>query len=272
MIRSRLRVILLTHGGAEEVLKRLCVLDCVKVVGVLVENARPPRRSFSQKVKRSIRYDGYVRTMGKLIGIKEKQDSPVKKGDELKVIAETHDVPYFTLDNYHAPESIELLSSFNADLGVGFGTNILKESVFGIPKLGTINFHNGLVPYYRGGPPVFWELFNDESELGLTVHWMAAQVDAGDVILQQTIPLSYDYSFGLDFEKFILEYRAKMSGTFAELMVKAVAAIARNEASRIKQDTTLGRRYRLPTKTEKDELRRRLKGRRPKANAGPIGK
>jgi methionyl-tRNA formyltransferase len=215
-----------------------------------------------------------VRTIGKLSGITRKQDSATDTdtGDALKRIAETHEVPYFTLDNYHAPESIELLSSFKADLGVGFGTNILKESVFGIPRLGTINFHNGLVPYYRGGPPVFWELFNDENELGLTVHWMAAQVDAGDVILQETVPHVYDYSFGLDFERFIVEYRAKMSGTFAELMVKAVAAIAQNEASRIKQDATLGKRYRLPTKTEKDELRRRLKKRRPSANPGPIVK
>jgi len=268
MAANKLRVILLTHGGAEDVLTQLCSLDCVEVVGVFVENARKPPRTFAQRIKRSIRYDGYLITVGKLLRTVSRTQEPAASQSKpndlevLKCIAEQNHIPYYSLDDYHAPESIELLSSFNPDLGVGFGTNILKQSVFGIPKLGTINFHNGLVPYYRGGPPIFWELFNGDSKLGLTVHWMAAQVDAGDIILQETVPLQYDFSFDLDFESFINDYRAKLTGKFAQFMAKAVVAIAKGEAQRIAQDPTLGKRYRLPIKREKNELRRRLKKRR----------
>jgi len=264
MPSDKLRIILLTHGGAEEVLNQLCALEYIEVAAVVVESATPRQRTLVEKIKRSIRYDGYIETFRKLLG-KKSADNAGSAEDNLKTIAERNGIPYHVLNNYHAPESIGLLKSLNADLGVGFGTNILKETVFGIPKLGTINFHNGFVPYYRGGPPVFWELFNDESELGLTVHWMAAQVDAGDVILQEKVPLVYDNSYGIDYESFIADYRARLAGKFAELVSSAVGLIARGEAPRIKQDPTLGKRYRLPIKSEKDELRRRLKVRAKRA-------
>ena len=61
---------------------------------------------------------------------------------------------YF-LPNYQAEEAMGLMRAAEADLGIVWGTNILKECVFRIPRLGSINIHQGLTPYYRGGPPVF---------------------------------------------------------------------------------------------------------------------
>ncbi len=81
--------------------------------------------------------------------------------------------------------------------------NIIKESVFSIPRFGSINIHQGLAPIYRGGPTVFWELFNGENEIGITVHFVAPKVDTGDIILQKTLPLEYDFSrYELNFENF----------------------------------------------------------------------
>ncbi len=73
------------------------------------------------------------------------------------------------------------MKSADADLGILYGTNIIKETVFSVPKLGSINIHQGLAPLYRGGPTVFWELFNDEKEVGITVHFVAAKVDTCDI-------------------------------------------------------------------------------------------
>jgi methionyl-tRNA formyltransferase len=142
------------------------------------------------------------------------------------------------------------------------GTNILKEPVFKIPRLGSINVHQGLAPFYRGGPPVFWELFNGESEVGLTVHFVEAKVDTGEIILQETVPLYYDYSYGLDFESYIADYRKQLIDRCARLVADAVRMIADGTATTRPQDVSLGKRYRLPIKREKDELRRRLRARR----------
>lgn len=268
MTERKLRVIILTHGGAELVLEDLCALRSIDVVGVFVESQRPPGRSFGEKLKRSIRYDGYIATGRKFLSNATRRNrstdgmNHLNSQDKLKMICESHEVPYYLLRDYHAPDSVALLKSSDADLAVVFGTNILRESVFSIPRLGSINFHSGFVPFYRGGPPVFWELFNDEKLVGLTVHWMARKVDTGDVIVQDTAPLNYDFSFDLNFDEFISHYRSQLGQRAANLVAQAVDLIARNAAPRVPQDPELGTRYRLPTKKQKDELRRRLKKRR----------
>src|SRR5688572_31504720 len=47
--------------------------------------------------------------------------------------------------------------------------------------------HKGRVPDYRGMPPAFWELWNDETSVGCTVHWVAEKLDTGDVVRETTV-------------------------------------------------------------------------------------
>jgi folate-dependent phosphoribosylglycinamide formyltransferase PurN len=266
---GKLRVILLTHGGAELMLERLTALDCIKVVAVFVETETQRHYPLREKFRRSLLYDGWARTVikpaRKLARLFSRGADLRGERDEVGHLRETCGrlgVPVHFLSNYHAPESIAMMSAAEPDLGVVGGTNILKESVFGIPRLGCVNLHQGLVPFYRGGPVLFWELFNGEREIGITVHTVAAQVDAGEIVLQQTLPLEYDYEYGLDFESFIKCFREeKMFARSADIMAQAVRMIAEGTARPQPQDVTLGRRYRLPTKKEKDELRRRLRAR-----------
>ncbi|MGA9770555.1 MAG: formyltransferase family protein [Blastocatellia bacterium] len=269
MSEKELRLILLTHGGVEIALERLLALDCAKVAGIFIETDTMRRVGRREKVKRSIRYDGYWATVGKfaraLSGRRAPDDAGAmeKSRDTLRRIAEAHNIPIYFVANYHSDDSLALMRAADADLGVILGTNILKESVFKIPRLGSINVHQGLAPYYRGCPAVFWELFNGEREVGLTVHFVESKVDTGDIVLQQTVPLEYDYAFGSDFDAFITKYREGLIGRCAQLVADSVRAIAEGAASPRPQDTSLGKRYRLPVKKEKDEMRRRLRQRQP---------
>lgn len=261
-----MRVILLTHGGAELVIKEICSKADLELVGVFIETKQTPERSFKEKLKRSVKYDGYLETIkkfgGKLAGRTAAVEVAVTSGNPTVETAESFGVPVYFLDDYHAADSLDKIREASADLGIVFGTNIIKESVFGIPKLGSINLHQGLAPYYRGGPPVFWELFNDEKEVGLTVHFVATKVDTGDIVLQKTVPLAYDFSYGEDFQYFIDDYRQTLREDCAEMVAEAAAMIASGDFPRTTQDTTLGKRYRLPVKSEKDEMRRRLSRRK----------
>lgn len=270
MISKRLRVIALTHGGTELAIKRLLDLDSVELAGIFVETDIIRRCGLPEKIRRSIRYDGCAATATKLVrkalGLKGAHHDAVtgiaRSRDQLREIADARGVPIHFLDSYHSEESMALMREAEADLGVVLGTNILKESVFKIPRLGSINLHQGLAPYYRGCSPVFWELYNGESELGLTVHFVESKVDTGDIILQRTVPLEYDYSYGLDYEAFICDFRRGLTVPSANLVTEAVRMIAEETAVRQPQDVRLGKRYRLPIKREKDELRRRLRARR----------
>ena len=266
-----MKVVILTHGGANRLLELLVRLERVEIVGVFIETATETQRSLREKLKRSIRYDGYSATFkkfsAKLLGGKNGGAGELKtireSQNELEESAEELKIPVHRIENYHAESAINLLQKANADLGILYGTNIIKESVFSIPKLGSINIHQGLAPIYRGGPTVFWELFNGEKEIGITVHFVAAKVDTGDIILQKTIPLEYDFSrYELNYEIFLNDFRARLKEPSARLIAEAVSLIADGKEPRIKQDTTIGKRYRLPTKVEKDGLLRVLKQRR----------
>ena len=264
---ERLRVMLLTHGGAEQVLQGLIALEEIEVVGVFMETEISRPRSFRETLKRSIRYDGYAATISKvvrkIIGQKSDDDllPALESRDELRSIANAQGIPFHLVANYHVQSSIELMRSSRPDLGVIYGTNIVKESVFKIPRLGSINLHQGLAPFYRGGPPVFWELYNDESEVGLTVHFVEAKVDSGAIILQERVPLRYDTRYRLDYESFLTDFCESLRQRSAHLVVEAVRQIALGTATPHSQDASLGKRYRLPLKAEKNELRRRLRKR-----------
>ncbi|HKP11328.1 MAG TPA: formyltransferase family protein [Blastocatellia bacterium] len=268
MSRNRLRLLVLTHGGIETALRRLLALDCVEIAGVFIETDTVRRVGRREKIRRSIRYDGTAATLMKfaraLFRPRKSDDAgAVEAGRQsLRAIAEAHGVPVHFVANYHSPDAIALMRDADADLGVVLGTNILKESVFKIPRLGSINVHQGLAPYYRGCPAVFWELFNGEREVGLTVHFVETKVDTGRIVMQETVPLEYDYGYGDDFESFIDDYRKRLVGRCAQLVADSVRGLAEGTAVLREQDLSLGKRYRLPVKSEKDEMRRRLRARR----------
>lgn len=267
-MNNKLKIIVLTHGGAERFLELLAALKDIEIVGVYLETTTEKHRSLAEKVRRSIRYDGYAATVrkfgslfltGRSNGVGE--SGSVEHGqDDLVKFAQGLSIPVFKVENYHSEEAVKLMRSADADLGILFGTNIVKEQVFGIPRLGSINIHQGLAPQYRGGPTVFWELFNNEKVVGITVHFVAPAVDTGDIILQEKVPLEYDFSkYRLDYEAFLLDFRASLKEPAAQLLVEAVRQVAQGKQLRTKQDPAIGKRYRLPIKSEKDQLLRLLR-------------
>jgi folate-dependent phosphoribosylglycinamide formyltransferase PurN len=271
MNERKMKIAILTHGGVNRLLELLSAIEKVEIVGVFVETKTEPQRTFKQKLERSVRYDGYWATIkkfsAKLFGGETSGAEELKTvretQNELEKFANERNIPIHKVENYHSEDAINLLKKANADLGILYGTNIIKETVFSVPKLGSINIHQGLAPLYRGGPTVFWELYNGEKEIGITVHFVAAKVDTGDIILQKTLPLEYDFSrYGLDYEKFLTDFRAALKEPSAQLIADAARLIADGKEQRIKQDTSIGKRYRLPTKIEKDALLRILKKRR----------
>ncbi len=270
MNEKKFKVIILTHGNPNLLLELLAKLEQVEIAGVFVETRTQPERSVREKLERSIKYDGIWKTLKKfavkIIGRSEGAEDleTVRKNQaELDKFAGKLKIPIQKVENYHSAEAKKLLRASGADLGILYGTNIIKKEVFSIPKKGSINVHQGFTPDYRGGPSIFWELFNDEKEVGVTVHFVAAKVDTGDVILQKKFPLRYDFEkFDLDYERFLEDFRENLKQPMAEMITEAVRQIAGGAQQRIKQDLSIGKRYRLPVKSEKDAMVRVLRERR----------
>jgi len=65
----------------------------------------------------------------------------------------------------------------------------LPPEIFALPKHGTLNIHDSLLPAYAGFSPLIWALVNGEPEVGVTAHMMDGELDAGAIVLQRAIPV-----------------------------------------------------------------------------------
>ncbi len=106
------------------------------------------------------------------------------------------------------------LKSYNADLQVVVAFRMLPESVWNMPRLGTLNVHGSLLPKYRGAAPINWAIINGEKETGLTTFLLKHEIDTGDMLDQVRLAIGPDETAGE------LHDRMMMAG--AELLLQTV--------------------------------------------------
>ena len=82
---------------------------------------------------------------------------------------------------------INSLKYFNIDLGITYFFPILSKKIWEVPKYNIINVHYSLLYSYGGPNPVEWQLYNNEKESGITIHFISNKIDQGDIIFQKKI-------------------------------------------------------------------------------------
>ena len=65
----------------------------------------------------------------------------------------------------------------------------LPQAITQLAEVAALNLHPSLLPAYRGPYPIFWQLRNNEPRMGITLHILSDELDAGDVILQAEVKL-----------------------------------------------------------------------------------
>jgi methionyl-tRNA formyltransferase len=152
------------------------------------------------------------------------------KDDPLAAAGRERGLNVRTPKGYRTPEVAAEVRALGADLGVlAFVTKIIPEAVISAPSLGTICFHPSLLPRYRGGSALAWQLIRGETRGGLTVFWTDAGIDTGPILLQREIPIGPDDTAGS-------LYFDKIFAPGVESMVECVRLIAEGKAPRIPQD------------------------------------
>lgn len=67
---------------------------------------------------------------------------------------------------------------------------ILPPQVLTIPHQGCVNIHASLLPRWRGAAPIARSIENGDKTTGITLMQMARGLDNGDILHQQTLPIS----------------------------------------------------------------------------------
>ncbi|WP_405656026.1 methionyl-tRNA formyltransferase [Streptomyces sp. RK9] len=108
--------------------------------------------------------------------------------DSVADLAAEHDVPVLLRNRPGDPELLESLKSAEPDLIVANNWRTwLPPEIFDLPRHGTLNVHDSLLPTYAGFSPLIWALINGEPEVGVTAHRMDADLDMGDILLQRAV-------------------------------------------------------------------------------------
>jgi methionyl-tRNA formyltransferase len=103
-------------------------------------------------------------------------------------LCRAYKVAYRPIGNPNANATVSELTRRASDLIVSVACPfILKKPLLSLPPLGCINIHHAPLPRYKGMMPTFWQLYHGEKTVGLTIHYMAEKVDAGEAILQEEL-------------------------------------------------------------------------------------
>ncbi len=103
-----------------------------------------------------------------------------------------NNINIFELKNINSKDSITFLKSLDLDVIFSIAASqIFKEEILKLPRLGCYNIHTAKLPKNRGMMPNFWSLYNHDSDpkSAITIHRMNRDLDDGEILLQQEFQL-----------------------------------------------------------------------------------
>ena len=128
-------------------------------------------------------------------------DKPAGRGHQLqysavKQYALSAGLPILQPERLKDENFLVELKSYGADLQIVVAFRMLPEVVWNMPRLGTFNLHASLLPQYRGAAPINWAVMNGDTETGATTFMLQHEIDTGNIILQERIPIADDENVG----------------------------------------------------------------------------
>ncbi len=157
-----------------------------------------------------------------VVGVITAPDKPAGRGQKLNISA----VKQYALDHslkvlqpvkLSDPDFLNEVRSLNADLQIVVAFRMMPEVLWSMPKHGTFNLHGSLLPQYRGAAPINRAVMNGERKTGVTTFFLRHEIDTGNIVFRQEIPIGDNESAG--------ELHDRMMLVGADLVLKTVKAL-----------------------------------------------
>ena len=167
-------------------------------------------------------------------GVFTQPDKPKNRGHKMafspvKEYALTVGIPVYQPVKLRDGEALRLVEELAPELIVvaAYG-RILPEDILNTPPYGSINVHSSILPKYRGAAPINWAILNGDSVTGVTIMYMAKELDAGDVILCRETAIDPDED--------AQTLTARLAALGADALAEAVERLHDGTAVRTPQD------------------------------------
>lgn len=187
---------------------------------------------FAVESLRRLTEDGH-----EICGVFTQPDKPKNRGHKLaftpvKEYAITKELMVYQPASLRNETALEQVRALAPELIVvaAYG-KLLPEEILNVPPLGSVNVHSSLLPKYRGAAPINWAVLNGETHTGVTIMYMAKELDAGDIILQKSTPIGETED--------AQALTARLARLGAEALSEAVEALAAGTAARTPQNHEL---------------------------------
>lgn len=185
---------------------------------------------FAEFTLRRLVEDGY-----NIIGVVTMPDKPmgrhgsVLQSSPVKKYAVEQGIPVLQPEKLKDPAFIDQLSALKADLQIVVAFRMLPEIVWNMPRLGTFNLHGSLLPQYRGAAPINWAIINGDRETGVTTFFLKHEIDTGDIIHQERIPILPEDNVGTLHDK-LMELGADLTAkTLDDILAGNVKPIPQSQ-------------------------------------------
>jgi methionyl-tRNA formyltransferase len=111
----------------------------------------------------------------------------------VQAAAEELGLPVRTPVSLRKPDEQAAFAALELDIAVvaAYGL-ILPKPILDAPHHGCLNIHASLLPRWRGAAPIQRAILAGDAETGITVMQMDEGLDTGDMLLQETVPITGD--------------------------------------------------------------------------------
>jgi methionyl-tRNA formyltransferase len=131
------------------------------------------------------------------------------------------------------PDVAREVGAYTPELGVlAYVTQIVPPAVFATPRLGSICFHPSLLPRYRGGSAIPWQIIKGETRTGVSLFWVDPGIDTGPLLLQREAAIGPDDTAGS-------LYYNTLFPLGVDAVLDAVDLVADGTAPRLVQDESI---------------------------------
>lgn len=272
MSECKLRVAILTGPNSPATcatISAITELHGVEICGILTESHDVPFKIRLRNLRRNVIREGWSylyfwclrafqealeRMAAELVSSTEVRQLLAQAFPQrvfsLHEFANLKEIPLEEFRSLNAPEAAAALRRLNADVGIVLGTRVLKHTTFSVPRMGCVNLHKGKVPEYRGLPPGFWELYNNERAAGVTVHFVNEGLDTGDVLGEDLVEISSKDT--------PITLRRKLDAQGSALLSRCITELAEGRAVRRPQPPSSCKPRTSPTRRQRRELNHRL--------------
>ncbi|MDX1652424.1 MAG: formyltransferase family protein [Brumimicrobium sp.] len=106
----------------------------------------------------------------------------------VKALYKDYSIPQVSTDDINSPKFLNELNKLDIDVIISISPpQLFKKELLKVPNKYCLNAHGTLLPRHRGVFGSWWMLFEEDKEIGATIHTMEERLDAGEILWQKSV-------------------------------------------------------------------------------------